>query len=124
MIKLPRFVILRHEMPGAERGGTHWDFMLESDGVLRTWGLSEEPQIGREIAAEQLADHRLAYLDYEGPVSGNRGSVTQWDAGEYETLVAAGGHWNVRLKGQRLNGFANLRQPSNDNQRWTFNFST
>ena len=24
------------------------------------------------MAAEALADHRLAYLDYEGPVSGKR----------------------------------------------------
>jgi hypothetical protein len=35
------------------------------------------------IEAERLADHRLAYLDYEGPVTGNRGNVRRIDVGTY-----------------------------------------
>src|SRR5262245_11174038 len=81
---MPRYVILRHETPKSDRAPIHWDFMLESDGILRTWALAELPVLQREIAADELADHRLAYLDYEGPISGDRGTVTQWDAGEYQ----------------------------------------
>ena len=65
--------------------------MLEQDGVLRTWALAEEPAAQAEIAAEALGDHRLDYLEYEGPVSGDRGSVSRWDEGEYEMPGGIGG---------------------------------
>lgn len=75
-----RFVILTHDHPF-----DHWDLMLEAGGVLRTWRLLCEPAPDRIIGAEPLPDHRLHYLDYEGPVSGDRGTVTRWDAGRHET---------------------------------------
>ncbi len=83
---MPRFVVLRHEMPPDAARPSHWDFMVEcimveQDAVLRTWALAEEPTPDRPIAAESLEDHRLAYLDYQGPVSNDRGSVTRWDRG-------------------------------------------
>jgi hypothetical protein len=83
---MPRFVILRHETPPGYARATHWDLMLECAGVLRTWALPEPPSPDCELVAEELPDHRLAYLDYEGDVSGNRGRVTRWDAGTYEVL--------------------------------------
>ena len=76
---MPRFVILRHDHPR----GVHFDFMLEAGGVLKTWALPEPPRPGVEMECEALGDHRLAYLDYEGPISGDRGSVVRWDRGEY-----------------------------------------
>ncbi|CAN5318460.1 hypothetical protein BH10PLA2_BH10PLA2_04330 [soil metagenome] len=75
---MPRFVILEHDWPHQ-----HWDLMLESGATLRTWRLAESPVPGTDIRAEPIADHRRAYLDYEGPISGNRGSVTRWDSGEF-----------------------------------------
>ncbi|HEV2971076.1 MAG TPA: DNA polymerase ligase N-terminal domain-containing protein [Pirellulales bacterium] len=66
--------------------GVHWDLMLESGAALRTWALAAEPASDILIAAEQLPDHRLAYLDYEGPISGDRGTVIRWDAGHFELL--------------------------------------
>jgi hypothetical protein len=57
--------------------------MLETAATLRTWRLAEKPAPEKDIPAEALADHRRAYLDYEGPVSANRGSVTRWDSGEF-----------------------------------------
>src|SRR5947207_3846041 len=86
---MPRFVILRHETPPGFARPAHWDFMLECDGVLRTWALAEVPSPGCEIAAEELADHRLAYLEYEGEMSGGRGTVSRWDEGRYEILGGA-----------------------------------
>ena len=52
--------------------------MLEAGDVLKTWALPQPPQPGVEMECTALADHRLAYLDYEGPLSGNRGAVTRW----------------------------------------------
>lgn len=36
-----------------------------------------------DIAATPIADHRLLYLDYEGPVAGDRGIVECWDRGPF-----------------------------------------
>ncbi|MCH2129561.1 MAG: hypothetical protein MK179_10480 [Pirellulaceae bacterium] len=83
---LPRFVLLRHELPAASNRALHWDLMLERENVLRTWALEEEPSVGMSIRATELADHRLAYLDYEGPVSGNRGKVSRCERGTYKVL--------------------------------------
>lgn len=76
---MPRFVILTHDHPFL-----HWDLLLESGAVLRAWRLLAEPLSAEIIAAEPLPDHRKPYLDYEGPVSGDRGSVARWDAGTFE----------------------------------------
>src|SRR2546421_9696311 len=102
---MPRFVILEHDRPEL-----HWDFMVEAGAVLCTWRLAKPPEtMGERIAAQPLGDHRLLYLDYEGPVSGARGKVTRWDGGEYESLaVKAGQVFHVQLKGQRVRGAAVL----------------
>lgn len=101
---MPRYVILEHDHPAR-----HWDFMLESGEVLRTWRLAEPPRPGGAVAAEPSFDHRLAYLDYEGPVGGNRGTVTRWDAGTFSREGAEEGI-AVRLEGVRLRGRARVER--------------
>ena len=81
---MPRFVILHHQMPPESDKPSHWDFMLEAANGLETWALPAEPLGQQEQIAEQLPLHRIEYLTYEGPVSGNRGRVVRWDRGEYE----------------------------------------
>jgi hypothetical protein len=69
--------------------------MLEREGVtdehrLATWSLRELPagwpgaaaDGSAEVDAVALADHRAAYLDYEGPISGDRGAVSRIAAGD------------------------------------------
>src|SRR5271168_476758 len=102
---MSRYVILEHDHPVL-----HWDFMLESGRLLRTWRLESLPAPGKIIAATALGDHRLAYLDYEGPLSGNRGTVTQWDSGEFKPVKQTDEHVEVRLHGRRLNGTATLER--------------
>ena len=106
---MSRFVLLEHDHPEL-----HWDFMLERDDVLLTWRLDRIPDRAGEIAATSLPDHRLAYLDYEGPVSGGRGSVQRVDRGDFEFLVSEDGIVSVRLNGSRLQGTARLRKLSAD----------
>lgn len=84
--------------------------MLEHEGVLRTWRLAQPPDTPGHIAAEALPDHRLAYLDYEGPVSGDRGTVERWDAGTYKTLEWTSNRVVVDLAGKKLAGVAPLRR--------------
>jgi hypothetical protein len=100
--KMPRFVLLLHLCPGDRPRPTHFDLMLEADGVLWTWALTLLPLDWRKLAddqllvgesnrvsAERLADHRLDYLMYEGPVSGDRGEVRRLEAGMYRRGTAA-----------------------------------
>jgi hypothetical protein len=50
------------------------------------------------------------YLEYEGPVSGDRGSVVRWDAGTFAWLADEPGRVAVRLQGQRLNALVELER--------------
>jgi hypothetical protein len=111
--RMPRFVILRHEGPR----GLHWDFMLQSGGVLRTWALQELPEPGKAIAAEALADHRVEYLEIEGPISGGRGVATRWDQGMYELVGESPSGLELSLAGQRIAGRARL---SRSDAGWEF----
>lgn len=76
--------------------------MLERDGVLMTWRLAELPVASAPLAATPLADHRVAYLDYEGPVSGDRGEVRRVDAGEYLLVSESATELQVELHGALL----------------------
>ena len=97
--------------------------MLEAGSALRTWALSRAPDELTEQIADELPDHRTAYLDYEGPVSGDRGQVTRWDAGEFHWQVAEPEKVVVELEGKRLRGIATLARDADDPQRWRFSWS-
>lgn len=114
---MPRFVILEHDHPLL-----HWDLMLEVGASLRTWRLAQAPAApGETIDAVALPDHRLDYLDYEGPVSGGRGAVKRWDVGEYETLSASDGEeLCVRLSGARVRGV--VRMARGGTSGWLFDW--
>ena len=117
---MARFVILRHDSPRS----LHWDLMLEHAGALRTWALATEPTSDASIAAEALGDHRIAYLDYEGPVSGDRGTVVRWDQGEYVAVVWSDDRVTVELRGHKLRGTAELTRDADSAlpQRWSMRF--
>jgi hypothetical protein len=108
---MPRYVILEHDHPVR-----HWDLMLEWGEVLRTWRLVEPPRLGVTVGAEASFDHRPLYLDYEGPLSGGRGTVARWDAGTY-SAEEDGAALVLRLDGGRLRGSARL-EPAGG--AWTF----
>jgi len=80
-----RFVILRHTFPDGGNGEffDHYDLMLEQEGKLATWQLEDLPDFNKSVAAKKLPDHRALYLDYEGPISDDRGSVKRIMAGTY-----------------------------------------
>jgi hypothetical protein len=110
---MPRFVVLTHDHPFL-----HWDLMLEERGVLRTWRLLALPEARRTVPACPLGEHRIEYLEYEGPVSRGRGSVTRWDAGEYELLNATDAGLSLEFHGRRLTGRWALRPGLGE--EWSF----
>ncbi|MGL4512101.1 MAG: hypothetical protein ACRCT8_03360 [Lacipirellulaceae bacterium] len=109
-----RYALLRHDCPADYRDGPHWDLMIERPGLaidhrLATWSLLALPAewlrlLRREGAASddavecvRLADHRAAYLDYEGPLSGDRGNVARWAGGECRVVESSDTRWRVEL---------------------------
>jgi hypothetical protein len=114
-----RYVILHHKTPGGE----HWDLMLERDDALATWQLDRVPA-GRgalPLPATRIFDHRKMYLDYEGPISGDRGSVTRLDHGQVDIQQASTDRWVFDLTGQVFAGrFCLVRIADMPADRWEF----
>lgn len=111
-----RFVILEHDWPFL-----HWDFLLESGNLLRAWRLLQPVTLGQWIEAQPLPDHRLVYLEYEGPVSGNRGEVRRVGAGRF-TAEAGTDDADLRLCLQDYDAAnqATLRIRPPGNSEWLF----
>ena len=116
---MPRFVVLEHDW-----NGVHWDLMIEVGTAFRTWRLEAPIVAGADVPAIRLADHRLDYWDYEGPVSGDRGTVRRLDRGRHEVREWTADLIRVGLVGAQLVGEAELRRkgeietPPRD--RWIF----
>jgi DNA polymerase Ligase (LigD) len=111
---MPRFVVLTHDHPTL-----HWDLLLEEGKILRTWRLAQPPDASHPIDAEALPNHRLAYLEYEGPISGGRGTVERWDAGEYDVVDSIPAQFVVRLAGAKIRGEFALEQ-IRESAQWIF----
>src|SRR5262245_50076198 len=121
---MPRFVVLRHECSAGYERPSHWDFMLQCGAVLRTWALLQSPDCAEPQPGEALPDHRTDYLTYEGPISGNRGTVSRWDEGTFETISSMESNADVlelNLQGGILRGRVTLQQESNP-QWWRYGY--
>jgi hypothetical protein len=115
----PQFVLLRHERGDA----IHWDLGLDMGGALATWQILENPEKLAEanlpLAARRLGAHRRAYLDYEGPISGNRGHVTRVDRGPWQLVEQRADLWRFRLEGRVLYGAFSLERTSEVPEEWS-----
>jgi hypothetical protein len=98
------FVLLHHRLSDKE----HWDLCLDLGAVLATWQILSDPtrsdKTTRYWPARRVADHRRAYLDYEGPISGGRGEVTRVDRGTWRPIEQGPITWLVQLEGAVLRG--------------------
>jgi hypothetical protein len=120
---MPRFVILLHETQGTPRP-THYDLMFEAGGSLWTWAVEKIPAPGETQIAERLSDHRLAYLDYEGEISANRGRVQRVGQGTYELTSQSPHEIALHLRGDTVTGTLTLSALSDDPHRWRVSLST
>jgi len=94
--------------------------MLEHEGVLWTWQLFSDPTTAGDVAIEavRIGDHRLHYLDYEGPVSGNRGQVRRADRGSVRHETRESGFVRLELDGVRLCGSYCLTRRADEHWIW------
>lgn len=120
------FVIQKH---AARR--LHYDFRLESEGVMPSWavpkGPSHDPKTNR--LAMHVEDHPLDYQRFEGVIPKGEyggGSVIVWDRGTYENLseldgkpidlraAIEKGHVTVWMHGEKLQGGWSLIRTKDD----------
>lgn len=105
-ISQSRFVIQRHQAKNL-----HYDFRLESAGVLKSWavpkGVPEKKGIKR--LAVQVEDHPVDYINFAGiiPVGEyGAGQVKIWDKGKWQ-LVSGNllqGNLKFSLLGKKIKG--------------------
>ena len=110
-----RFVIQKH----SGWGPTHFDLMIEDADTLATWQFAADPWTSPEatLPCRRIADHRRAYLDYQGPVSGGRGRVDIVSAGRVELAHCDGQRWRGVAQGR--GGFV-LAQVRGDQWQWSW----
>lgn len=112
--------------------------MLEAGETLRTWALAQLPRDwqavqrrtaakhphcppaaeSNSVAAAQLGNHRLEYLEFEGQLSGHRGTVFRVAAGTYVSEIESPEYWQVTLAGDELSGQTALKRSSADGGKW------
>ena len=137
-----RFVVQMHD---ATR--LHYDFRLETEGVLKSWAVPKGPSLdpADKRLAMQVEDHPVSYFDFEGNIPENNygaGTVIVWDVGTWQPLspvavngkyvpgteaeaatMLAKGDLKFRLNGKRLKGdFALVkmrgRRPGGKGNEW------
>jgi len=114
-----RFVVLEHR----DAAGLHYDLMIESGGRgLATWKLGQPPEEAatNELGCKRLVDHRKVYLEYEGPISGDRGQVSRRDAGRCVIHASRPNDWEVVFEGKRLQGRFRLVESEEAEGFWAF----
>lgn len=86
--------------------GVHWDLLVEQPGHegLVTWRLHANPLGLDSVPAERIADHRRIYLDYEGEISGGRGTVRRLDYGKAAIVALSGDTAVLEFHGAHLRG--------------------
>ena len=95
---MPRFIVLKH-LTDSE---SHFDLMLEQSGILLTFSFERFPEASANC--KRIFDHRLRYLDFEGDIGQDRGTVERVDTGPYEFLSQTEKTIDVNLSGDRLVG--------------------
>jgi hypothetical protein len=92
-----RYVILWHH----DIAEPHYDLMFETSpgSDLATWRSTIWP-IESATPLIRLRDHRRAFLNFEGQLTGQRGSVQHIAAGECEVQIGEDAVWKIKL----LNG--------------------
>ncbi len=103
-----RCVVQQHTIAGQ----SHYDLMLEMGDVLATFQVPCPPQdwADKQLTCVKLDDHRLMYLDYEGPVLPNRGHVRLVLKGRYRCRSLRENCWQLGLISDIITATLTLRR--------------
>jgi hypothetical protein len=125
-----QFVVLYHQFPPGSVRESHWDLLLEQpqpeSHLLLTFEVSTPPRDwGKPTSAKRLPDHRSIYLSYVGPVSGNRGTVSQALQGDAQWVSRTESllvlnlrfHWASKLQNPTVQAVLCLTRTAAENER-------
>jgi bifunctional non-homologous end joining protein LigD len=117
------FVVQKHSARNL-----HWDFRLESDGVLLSWAVPKgpSPNPADKRLAVHVEDHPLDYADFEGIIPEGEygaGPVIVWDKGiwiplEDEHEGMRKGKLLFELRGYKLRGRWTLVKTKQSEKSW------
>ncbi len=116
-------VLLRHDLPD---GSWHFDWLIqrgkEPGAPLLAFRLTEPIHEGRarSFRGTRLPDHRAAYLDYEGPISGDRGRVRRLATGTVH--IEAAGPDHLLLRGRLGDADGLFQGRCTQGPKWAFTF--
>jgi hypothetical protein len=115
-------VVLRHTL---EDGTAHLDWMIaraDPAAELITFRVEVGVDLGRPgfVHAERIGDHRRAYLNYEGAVSGGRGRVDPIARFGVVTLIESDSVLTVVLKELDGGGRMEWTGKREDETGWKF----
>ncbi|MFH1326923.1 MAG: DNA polymerase ligase N-terminal domain-containing protein [archaeon] len=100
---MPTFVIHKHKARNL-----HWDFRLESGGVLKSWAIPKEPPREKNLKrlAIQVEDHSKSYANFQGEIKEGygKGIVKIWDKGNYKLEEKTPKKIVFYLQGKKLHG--------------------
>lgn len=108
----------------------HFDFRLESEGVLKSWAVPKGvPNTGEKRLAMMVEDHPYDYKDFEGIIpKGNygAGTVMVWDNGIYAVKGDASidekikkGDFGFSLFGKKIRGeFSLVKIKKSEKNEW------
>lgn len=115
---MPRLVVQEHSRAGEK----HYDLMLENPGMLTgllwTWRFDEFPGSRLAQTCERIPDHEPRFLEYEGPLSADKGSVRIVDSGTFDLLAGQEDQVVFTARARRVIGSCRLLRGDNDN--WSF----
>jgi len=100
---MPTFVVHEHHARNL-----HWDFRLESGGVLKSWAVPKQPPLraGLKRLAIQVEDHPKSYAKFQGEIKEGygKGTVKIWDNGNYTLKEKTAKKLVFILQGKRMKG--------------------
>lgn len=110
----PRATVqLLHELPD---GTDHIDWLIATDtgdGPLISFRLDRPLHLladGEQITVTRIADHRPLYLEYEGDISGGRGTVKRIARGVAMDEQVSANKWLLHLHWQESAAAGSIRQ--------------
>lgn len=97
--------VIQHHLSKRE----HYDFRIQTEGVLKSWAVPKEPpkEVGIKRLAIQVEDHPYEYKDFEGiipPGLYGAGLVEIWDKGTYNLIEKTEKRIIFNLEGKKLKG--------------------